>query len=144
MHPIYSSAVPLCFNTFCDHTDILVQSQNEFKISIMATVGLLLSQSFTDSSFHFIITSKMATSKRDSMVFQNRSLTRFVLESKPSMMFRTVQCDYRQGCSFHHFTSPLHHDIPYFHYAIIQTFTNFNLLATDFFFQILAHSVFKM
>jgi hypothetical protein len=63
MQLIYSTKVPLFFNTIPEHIDAFVPSWHEFKNSVAVEIGLLHSQPLTNSHFHFFIIVESATSQ---------------------------------------------------------------------------------
>jgi hypothetical protein len=63
MELIYSIEVSLFFNIIPEHTDAFVPSWHKFESCVMAEMGLLNSQSFTNGHFHFFVIVKSATSQ---------------------------------------------------------------------------------
>jgi hypothetical protein len=53
---IYSTEVSLFFNIIPEHIDALAPSWHEFKNFVAVEIGLLHSQPFTNSHFHFFVT----------------------------------------------------------------------------------------
>jgi hypothetical protein len=63
MQLIYSTAVSSFSNTNPEYTDAFVPCWQEFKNSVAADAGPLLSQPITNSHFEFFITVESATSQ---------------------------------------------------------------------------------
>ena len=67
-----STFIMLKLSSFCDaareHVDAVVSSTNELKISVTVPTGLLHSQPYTKSHFHFFINIKFCQDGADTSV----------------------------------------------------------------------------